>query len=79
MNITNISDGSLLTTMTVPIANTSYLSMNETVTITATVNRSLFESTTNHCYSLGVSASAYSPQYGVGESTQMEISMFQSE
>ena len=71
LNVTNGSDGSLLGQMTVP--NDS----NRNNSVSVNVNQSLFESATQHCYSLIVSGSSVSSEYdGVSESTQFFTAMF---
>ena len=72
VNITNGSDSSLLDRITVPNNSTG------DNTVILHLNRSLFESTTEHCYSLNISASAVSSQYGMGESNQIQRAMFRS-
>ena len=72
VNIINGSDSSLLDHITVPNNSTG----NNTVILH--LNQSLFESTTEHCYSLNISASAVSSQYGMGESNQIQRAMFRS-
>ena len=69
VNITNGSDGSLLEQITVP--NVS----NRNNSVSVNINQSLFESTTQHCYSLVVSASAVSSLYGVSEPGQFRAAM----
>lgn len=70
VNITNGSDGSLLEQMTVP--NVS----NRNNSVSMNVNQSLFESSTQQCYSLIVSASAVSSQYdGASELAQFRAPM----
>ena len=75
VNITNGSDSSLLDRITVTVPNDNSTSNN---TVTVHVNQSLFESTTEHCYSLKISASAVSPQYDMGEPYQIQVVMFRS-
>ena len=75
VNITNNSDNSLLEYITVLNNSTS----NNTVTVILQVNQLLLESTTEHCYSLNISASAVSSQYGTGESYQIQTVMLRSE
>ena len=71
VNVTNGSDGSLLDQITVPN------DPNRNNSVSMNVNQSLFESTTQNCYSLIFSGSTVSSLYdGVSESTQFRAAMF---
>lgn len=70
LNITNVTDDSLLQEITVPsdhIRNDS---------ITLNINQSLFEATYQHCYTLRIRASAINSLYGWSEFSQVDATVF---